>query len=242
MGKNIVAFFDIDGTIFRNSLMIEHFQKLITFEVIDPAIWYTKVKKVYLEWERRYGDFEEYLEILARVYLEELKGVDKSYIEYIASHVIRQNGDMIYKFSRNQIQWHKEQDHKIFFISGSPDFLVTKMAERYDVTAFRGSEYKVDKENKFTGELIPMWDSASKQKVINELIEEYDVDLNESYAYGDTTGDFSMLKMVGNPISINPNKELLLEIRKDDELREKATVIVERKNVIYKLNPDVVIL
>ena len=47
--KNIVAFFDIDGTIFRNSLMIQHFKTLIKFEVIDPAIWYTKIKKVYTE-------------------------------------------------------------------------------------------------------------------------------------------------------------------------------------------------
>lgn len=242
MGENIAAFFDIDGTIFRNSLMIEHFQKLITFEVIDPEVWYTKVKKVYLEWERRYGDFEEYLEILARVYLEELKGIDKSYIEYIASHVIKQNGDMIYKFSRNQIQWHKDQGHRIFFISGSPDFLVTKMAERYDVTEYRGSEYLVDEDNRFTGELIPMWDSRSKQIVLNELIEKYDVNLKKSYAYGDTNGDFSMLKMVGKPVSINPNKELLLEIRKDTELMDKSTIIVERKNVIYRLDASVEIL
>ena len=57
--KNTAAFFDIDGTIFRNSLMIEHFIKLINFEVIDPEIWYTKVKKVYDEWEKRHGDFEQ---------------------------------------------------------------------------------------------------------------------------------------------------------------------------------------
>lgn len=242
MVENTAAFFDIDGTIFRNSLMIEHFQKLITFEVIDPEIWYTKVKKVYLEWERRYGDFEEYLEILAKVYLEELKGIDKSFIEYIASHVIRQNGDMIYKFSRDRIQWHKEQGHRIFFISGSPDFLVTKMAERYGVTEYRGSEYKVDENNEFTGELVPMWDSKSKQKVIDDLIKKYDVNLANSYAYGDTTGDFSMLKIVGNPVSINPNKELLLAIRKDQELMKKVSIIIERKNVIYKLDPKVEIL
>ena len=114
--KSKAAFFDIDGTIFRNSLMIEHFQKLIKFEVVDPTIWYTKSKKVYLEWEKRYGDFEEYLEILAQVYIEELKGVDKADIDYIAEHVIKINGDMIYKFSRNQINWHKENGYKIFFI------------------------------------------------------------------------------------------------------------------------------
>lgn len=240
--KNIVAFFDIDGTLFRNSLMIEHFQKLMTYEVIDPAIWYTKVKKVYLEWERRFGDFEQYLEILAEVYLEELKGVDKSYIEFIASHVIESNGDMVYKYSRDQIEWHKSQGHKVFFVSGSPDFLVSKMAEKYEVTEYRGTLYKVDNENKFTGEIVRMWDSESKQKVINELITKYNVDLENSYAYGDTTGDLSMLRMIGNPVAINPNKNLLSAIREDEKLSKNATIIIERKNVIYKLNSDVEII
>ena len=241
MGE-IAAFFDIDGTIFRNSLMIKHFQKLVSFEVIDPSIWYTKVKKAYLEWERRYGDFDEYLELIAGVYLNELKGVNRSYIEFIAEHVINENGDRIYKYSRNQIAWHKEQGHKVFFISGSPDFLVSKMAEKYGVTEYRGSIYLVDEDNKFTGELVRMWDSKSKQKEMDHLIEKYNVDLEKSYAYGDTTGDLSMLKMMGNPVAINPNKELLLAIRRDDELAHKAAVIVERKNVIYKLNANVELL
>ena len=236
------AFFDIDGTIFRNSLMIEHFLKLIKFEVIDPAIWYTKVQKVYLEWEKRYGDFEEYLEILAGVYIEELKGIDKADIEYIAEHVMKINGDMIYKFSRKQLNWHKENDYKIFFISGSPDFLVSKMAEKYGATEYRGTIYEVDENNKFTGNIVRMWDSKSKLEAIKEIIDKYDVDLENSYAYGDTTGDFSMLKMVGSPVAINPNKELLNEIREDDVLRHKATIIVERKNVIYKLDPLVELL
>ncbi len=240
--KNIVAFFDIDGTIFRNSLMIEHFQKLMTYEVIDPAIWYTKVKKVYLEWERRFGDFEQYLEILAGVYLDQLKGIDKAYIEFIASHVIESNGDMVYKYSRDQIEWHQSQGHKVFFVSGSPDFLVSKMAEKYGVTEYRGTRYEVDEDNKFTGEIVRMWDSESKQKVINELIDKYNVDLQNSYAYGDTTGDLSMLRMIGNPVAINPNMHLLLAIRADDELSKKTTIVVERKNVIYKLNSDVEII
>lgn len=240
--KQIAGFFDIDGTIFRNSLMIEHFKKLMDYEVIDPEIWYTKVKKVYTEWEKRFGDFEQYLEILAQVYLEELKGIDKDYIEFIAAHVIKANGDMVYKYSREQIKWHKDQGHKVFFISGSPDFLVSKMAEKYGVTEYRGTLYKVDEENKFTGEIVKMWDSESKQRVLQELILKYDVDLEKSYAYGDTTGDLSMLKMMGNPIAMNPNQNLLTAIKQDEGLSSKATIIVERKDVIYKLNSTVEIL
>ena len=116
------------------------------------------------------------------------------------------------------------------------------MAEKYGATEYKGTIYKVDEENKFTGEIVRMWDSESKQKVLNELILKYNVDLEDSYAYGDTTGDLSMLRMVGNPVAINPNKPLFLAIREDKELSQKISIIVERKNVIYKLNPDVEIL
>ena len=240
--SKIVAFFDIDGTIFRNSLMIQHFKKLIKYEVVDPAIWYTRVKKVYHDWESRYGDFEEYLEVLAGVYIDQLKGVNKDYIGFIANQVIHVNGDMVYKYSRDQIEWHKKQGHKVFFISGSPDFLVSRMAEKYGATEYRGTVYKVDDKNEFTGEIIRMWDSESKQKILDELILKYDVDLKNSYAYGDTTGDLSMLKMVGNPVAINPNKPLFMAIRGDKELSDKIHIMVERKDVIYKINPNTEIL
>jgi len=239
---NIAAFFDIDGTLFRNSLMIQHFKKLIKYEVIDPSIWHNKVKDVYEEWEKRYGDFEHYLEVLADVYIEELKGVNKSYIEFIASQVINVNGEMVYKYSRDRIKWHKDNNHKIFFISGSPDFLVSKMAEKYGATEYKGTVYLVDENNNFTGEIVKMWDSENKQKAIDEFLAKYDVDLDNSYAYGDTTGDLSMLRMVGNPIAINPNRELLLAIRDDNYLKDKTQIIVERKDVIYKLKADVEIL
>ena len=32
---NIAAFFDIDGTLYRDSLLIEHFKKLIKYDVVE---------------------------------------------------------------------------------------------------------------------------------------------------------------------------------------------------------------
>lgn len=239
MEKEIGAFFDIDGTIFRNSLMIEHFKKLISFEVIDPIVWHTKIKEPYKTWEMRFGNFEYYLEILAEVYLNELEGVDKDLVDFIANHVVEKNGDMVYKYSRERLKWHKEKGHKIFFISGSPNFLVEKMAKKYNADEYRGSIYKVDKDNKFTGEIIPMWDSVSKEKAIEELLYKYNIDINKSYAYGDTTGDLSMLRQMGNSVAINPNSQLLSELKKDNKIKNKVKIIVERKNVIYKLDTNV---
>lgn len=239
---NIAAFFDIDGTLFRNSLMIEHFKKMIKYEVIDPAIWYGDLRDYYSVWERRYGDFEVYLEELAEVYVKELKGINKDYIEFIASQVIKINGEKVYKYTRSRIKWHKNSGHKVFFISGAPDFLVEKMAKKYGVTEYRATEYVVDEDNNFTGEIIKMWDSENKQKALDEFVDKYDVNLDLSYSYGDTTGDLSMLKMVGYPVAINPNRRLLEAIKQDGYLRSKTLIIVERKDIIYKLSPDVEIL
>lgn len=162
----------------------------------------------------------------------------KSQIEFIAKKVVEQKGDRVYTFTRDSIKWHKEQGHKIITISGSPYELVKEMASKYGFDDFRGAQYVLDKESIYTGDVIPMWDSDSKRKAINELVEKYNIDLKKSYAYGDTSGDFSMFKMVENPICVNPTKELVQKVVEDEEVKEKTKIIVERKDMVYKLTPD----
>lgn len=87
-----------------------------------------------------------------------------------------------------------------------------------------------------------MWDSRNKLKAITKFCEKYNIDLQKSYAYGDTNGDFSMLSLVGNPRAINPSKELLERIKENKELKEKIEIYIERKDVVYKLSADVDIL
>lgn len=233
------AFLDIDGTLYRNSLMIEHFKKMVKYEVIDPLVWYSGLKDTFNEWRKRTGDYEDYMYELVEVYYEALKGRKAIDLEFISTQVINLHGDIVYKYTRDQILWHKAQGHKVFFISGSPDFLVSKMAAKYDIDGYRGTSYLVDDKGCFTGEVTPMWDSVSKNEAIDRFTKAFDIDLSKSYAYGDTCGDLSMLRKVGNPVAINPAKELIECIRKDEALRKKATIIVERKDVIYKLNAEV---
>ncbi|ABR47436.1 HAD-superfamily subfamily IB hydrolase, TIGR01490 [Alkaliphilus metalliredigens QYMF] len=240
--KNVGVFFDIDGTLYRDSLMVEHFKKLIKYEVIDPAIWHNVAKGTFHNWDKRQGNYEDYLLEIAEIYIGAMKGMRKEHIEFISNQVIHLKGDRVYRYTRGQIEWHKEQGHKIIFISGSPDYLVSRMAKKYGVTDYRGTKYFVDEDNRFTGEIEQMWDAESKQVAIAELVDEHNIDLQKSYAYGDTNGDFSMLKSVGHPIAINPAKELLLRIRKDEELRKILKIIIERKDVIYELNAETTIL
>lgn len=232
----IAAFFDIDGTIYREGLITEVFKKIIKYELIEEDVWHNEVKPVYLKWDRREGDYDEYLLKMVDVYKQAILGVSKEHIDHVAQKVINQKGDRIYTFTRERMKWHKEQGHIVIAISGSPIELVRKMAMKYKMDDFRGTIYETDESGRYNGQVIPMWDAVSKQKALRELVEKYDIDLSQSYAYGDTTGDLTMFHAVGTPFAINPTKELITKLMEDETLKEKINVIVERKDVKYKLD------
>lgn len=235
---SIGAFFDIDGTLYREGLIAEVFKKLVKYEIIEAEKWYNEVRPEYQKWDKRQGNYDDYLLKMADIYVEAVKGLHRSQVEFIAKKVVNQKGDRVYTYTRDRIAWHKSQGHKVITISGSPNELVKAMAEKHGFDDFRGALYRMDDNHIYTGKVLPMWDSKSKSKAILEFKEKYNLDLSKSYAYGDTAGDFSMFKAVGNPICVNPTRELIKKVMEDVEVREKINIIVERKDVVYKLQPD----
>ena len=62
-------FFDIDGTLYRDSLMIEHFKKLLKYDILDEALWHANVKHKYKNWKKRRGNYDDYLlETVGNIY------------------------------------------------------------------------------------------------------------------------------------------------------------------------------
>jgi HAD superfamily hydrolase (TIGR01490 family) len=236
MPMAIAAFFDIDGTIYREGLITEVFKKMVTHEIIGPEHWNNDVKYAYNAWDRRVGEYDDYLSRMIEIFKKATVGISSEHIDFIAKKVIEQKGERVYQFTRREIEKHQAAGHKVIAISGSPDALVKYMAEKYHFDDWRGTIYHTDANGIYTGEITPMWDSASKQKAMMELRDAYDLDLSECYSYGDTNGDLTMFKNTGHPHAINPTKELLDNIQKDPALMERIKVIVERKNVIYNID------
>lgn len=232
--KTIAAFFDIDGTIHRNSLLIEHFKKMIKYEIIPKELYSGELENSYLAWYNRKGNHETYLMNVSGLYQNSIKGLKEEDVLFAVDKVMKLEAEKVYTYTRDRIKWHLDKGHIVIFISGSPDFLVSEMAKKYNVTDYAGSKYLV-KNAVFTGEVVPMWDSNSKNNKLNEMVDKYNIDLSNSYAYGDTNGDLAMLKKVGNPIAINPNKELLTNLSNSD-ISKKLKIVVERKDVVYVLD------
>ncbi len=234
--KQTAAFFDIDGTIYREGLITEVFKKLVTHEIIDSRRWYDDVRPAYQAWDRRQGEYDDYLSRMVDIFKEAAVGISREHIDHIARLVIRQKGDRVYLFTRREIEKHRAAGHRLIAVSGSPDALVREMAAKYGFDDWRGTIYHTDEAGIYTGEITPMWDSRSKEKALQELAEQDDLDLASSYSYGDTNGDLTMFRHTGHPCAINPTRELLENIRRDADLCARMRVVVERKNVIYNLD------
>lgn len=235
--SKIAAFFDIDGTLYREGLIAEIFKKLVKYEIIEPEKWYNEVRPEYQKWDKRQGNYDNYLLKMAGIYIEAVKGLHKSQVNFIAKKVVDQKGDRVYTFTRDRIRWHKEQGHKVITISGSPSELVREMSLKHGFDDYCGAVYLRNEKDIFTGEVEAMWDSKSKSSAIKYFVGKYELNLAESYAYGDTAGDYSMFHMVGHPVCVNPTRELLKKVLEDEDTKHKIQIVVERKDVTYNLTP-----
>ncbi len=60
-------------------------------------------------------------------------------------------------------------------------------------------------EGGYTGRVYaPLPYGKGKQQIIENLAAQYHLDLQRSYAYGDSPGDYQALKIVGHPVVVNP--------------------------------------
>ena len=106
------------------------------------------------------------------------------------------------------------------------------MAEKLGVDTWFASQYEII-DNKYTGNVLPMWDAKSKKQTLKKLQDQFGINLKKSYAYGDTTGDYTMLSNVGFPTAINPNKKLFKKLR---DTKIDCKIIVERKDMVYRID------
>src|SRR5204863_3100373 len=74
-----------------------------------------------------------------------------------------------------------------------------------DVIATRA---RIDEHGRYTGELEFYAYGPHKADAIREMAVKEGLDLAGSYAYSDSITDLPMLELVGNPVAVNPDREL----------------------------------
>lgn len=231
MKKGIkLALFDIDGTIFRSSLVIELVNGLVNTKVFPPSAK-KEMEADYLAWLNRQGSYETYVDQVVKIYVDNIRGVKEVTVNRVVETILDWQKNRLYRFTRDLIKILKEKNYYLVAISGSPHVIVSKFADYLGFKAAFGSVLEV-KNGVYTGGVVNRDSSANKQKVLQTFLGDHNFqpDLSRSIAVGDTEGDIPLLKLVENPIAFNPNRALAKYAK-----AKKWRIVVERKDVIYEI-------
>jgi len=216
--RNIAAFFDFDGTLFKGHLWqgvvkhhIKHKVKLLSvftylatnFPLALAGELASKFKILSEEgYKIRWG------EDLATLF----KGLEKEeglrIFEWITNNYFMK---LLRPDIMALLQQHESDGHITVLVSGSfNDFLET-VKPKLNIDYTVGTKLEVIN-NVYSGRIIkPLCFGMNKARLLEEFISQarLDIDLGLSFAYTDTILDAPVLEMVGNPVATYPDRQLL---------------------------------
>ena len=224
-----VAFFDIDGTVFRSSLLVELVERLIEENVFDAKVpdYYRKLHEA---WRDREGSYEAYIDAVVKAFVTNIKGVHYGVLADIGRQVVGEQSKHVYRYTRDLIKELKEKDYYVVAISQSPKTILDDFCMNYGFDKVYGRIYELGPRDLFTGEVTDAHLIQNKANIVARVLDKEAVTPKQSVGVGDTEGDITLLESVERPICFNPNQSLY-----DHAKRENWPVVIERKDVIYRL-------
>ena len=227
--KQRVAIFDVDGTIFRSSLLIEVVNRLIEKEVF-PRSTRRVYEREYERWLNREGDYDEYINAVVQAFVKHLKGVHYSALADAAEEIVDEQWKRTYRYTRDPLKDLKRRGYFLLAVSHSPKTVLDKFCPRLGFDKTYGMLYELGPQECFTGNIIEEHLILNKASIVRRAVEKESLTLQHSIGVGDTESDIPFLEMVAKPICFNPNSKLYRYAK-----RMKWDVVVERKDVVYEL-------
>ncbi|HTR19189.1 MAG TPA: HAD family phosphatase [Candidatus Paceibacterota bacterium] len=224
-----VAIFDVDGTIFRSSLLIQVVNALIESGAF-PEETRQVYEREYTKWLDREGDYESYIDAVVKAFRAHLKGVHYSALVEAAEKVVEEQWKHTYRYTRDLIKELKEKGYFLLAVSHSPKTVLDKFCPRIGFDKAYGIIYEIGPQDLFTGNVVDEHLIYNKANIVKRAVEKEGLTLEDSIGVGDTESDVPFLEIVAKPICFNPNAKLYRHAK-----RLGWEVKVERKDVIYDI-------
>ena len=204
-GPQIGAFFDFDGTVISGYSAFAFIEEQIRRGHLSPR-----------ELVELFGAMASFgmgnmgFSAMMLATTQFLRGIrEDSYAafgqELFESHIARS----IYPESRALVHAHIRKGHTVAIISSATPYQVEPAARDLDIEHVLCTRLQVEK-GMFTGAVVrPTCFGPGKVTAAESLVDQFGVDLGQSFFYSDSDDDIQLLERVGNPRPLNPNNKLL---------------------------------
>jgi HAD superfamily hydrolase (TIGR01490 family) len=200
------AFFDLDGTIVNLATERVFCRKLYR-EGLVSLTDLCRVAFVYFKYE--IGIVKGYADIKRDLVMAIVK--DRSAPEFarratrFLDECIKPN---ISRQAIAEINLHQRAGRKVYIISSTLDCIVDPIVDFLGTGERYATRLEVE-DGRFTGRIQgEVIYGTRKAILVKEIASAGGIDLNESFAYGDSIQDAEMLRCVGKPCAVNPDRKM----------------------------------
>jgi HAD superfamily hydrolase (TIGR01490 family) len=136
------------------------------------------------------------------------KGWNRTQVEEVVRQALEDVVDpYLYQEALDLIALHRALGRRVFIVSSAPQEVVRPLAGRIGVEDVIATRAEI-RDGRYTGNLEFYAYREQKAEAMRQLAEDEGIDLSRSYAYSDSITDRPMLEAVGNPVAVNPDREL----------------------------------
>lgn len=200
------AFFDLDKTVISRASSLVAARPMYRAGLVSRSALLRSglAQLVYLV----AGADERQLDRVKDRMLALTRGWEREHVERVVREEILDAVDpFVYAEAVALMQLHRAIGRKVFIVSSAPEEIVRPLADRLgaaDVVATRAEVV----EGRYTGNVAFYCFGEAKADAIREIARREDIRLLDSYAYSDSLLDLPMLEAVGQPVVVNPGREL----------------------------------
>jgi HAD superfamily phosphoserine phosphatase-like hydrolase len=226
--KKQFAVFDIDGTIARTSLLQQLVRVLVNRGKIGigPA---NEIETMLHDFRQRIADddFGDYMKKAVDILFAAMpNGMTLEEYDEIIDVVVKMSLSHTYVYTRELLKTLKRNNFFLIAISGSERRIVGTFSKALGFDAWVGQVEYLHDGRALTGEVKAL--GQPKDKILQALINKFDLDTRGSMAIGDTSTDIPLLDLVESPVVFNPNQALF------KHARDKGWMtVIERKDMVY---------
>ena len=206
--RKIGAFFDLDGTLLAAPSLEWRF---IGYLLERDEITTLNVARWGLQSAMNFPGSGRRAILANKCYLA---GIPESLIEEWEKTIVRGSLPLLVG-GIDRVHWHLEREHRLVLVTGTLAPLARAIARHLPLgLEVRATELEITN-GRFTGRISGQHLSfEEKARAIREEAAKFDLDLSQSFAYGNEMSDAGMLKAAGHPAAANASWRLKREARK----------------------------
>ncbi len=203
-----LALFDLDNTLIAGDSDYEWGKWLVHKNKVDKSYYNRMNEKFYQDYEAGILDIYAYLDFalapLAQIAPSELAALHREFMEQVIVPIWLPNAESL-------LARHRDRGDLLVIISATNRFIIEPICHKLGVEEIIATELERINGH-YTGKVsgVPSYQQGKVERLQDWLKSRHET-LQGSYFYSDSINDLPLLRLVDNPVAVNPDSKLAAE-------------------------------